>query len=566
MPFAALTNMGTGSSGNDSTLPQQQQPLQPASPQVPASPQEQDRSHELFQGFVGTPAEVQLRLVQQALSQLRESVVITTKDLEAPGPLIVYVNPAFTRMTGWEPEDLIGENPRILQGPKTTRKTLDRLRAQLQKGEAFEGEDINYRKDGTPFHIDWYIEPLRDRTGEICYWVAVQRDVTEKKELQSQLLHAQRLEGIGLLASGIAHDLNNVLAPVMIGCDVLRPHIADEDARNFLDLLESSAKRGAALVKQILSFARGIAGANALVEPRHLIHEIATMARATFPKSIAIIEDAPADIGVVEADATQLHQVLLNLCVNARDAVAEGGTITLRARNEKLTAPTQTARGNLAPGNYIVLEVSDTGSGMPPEVAAKIFDPFFSTKAPGKGTGLGLSTVAMIVENQRGGIALRTAPGQGTTFSIYLPAAAAGVKASDQSETQPLRDGAGRSVLIADDEVAIAEIMRETLEGAGYKVTLASDGVEALALASDAKPEIAVVDLLMPRSSGPETMRELRMRFPNVRIIAISGLSAGEVQEIAPQLTQSCKNHSRSPIFSAPSAATIKTRRFCQPP
>ena len=156
MLFAASADMGTGSSGNDLILPREQQRLPPASPQVPASEQEQDRSHELFQGFVGTPAEVQLRLVQQALSQLRESVVITTKDLEAPGPLIVYVNPAFTRMTGWEPEELLGESPRILQGPKTTRNTLDRLRAQLQKGEAFEGEDINYRKDGTPFYIDWY--------------------------------------------------------------------------------------------------------------------------------------------------------------------------------------------------------------------------------------------------------------------------------------------------------------------------------------------------------------------------------------------------------------------------
>jgi CheY-like chemotaxis protein len=257
------------------------------------------------------------------------------------------------------------------------------------------------------------------------------------------------------------------------------------------------------------------------------------MAKATFPKTIAIIEDAPADIGVVEADATQLHQVLLNLCVNARDAVAEGGIITLRARREELTAPIQTARGNLAPGNYIVLEVSDTGSGMSPEVATKIFDPFFSTKAPDKGTGLGLSTVAMIVEIQRGGIVLRTAPGEGTTFSIFLPAAAVSAKESSQTEAQPLRNGAGRSVLVADDEVAIAEIMRETLEGAGYKVTLASDGLEALAVAGDAKPEIAVVDLLMPRSGGPETMRELRLRFPNVRIVAISGLSAGEVQESA---------------------------------
>ncbi len=323
--------MGTTISGDKFALAQPPQAFQPISPATPLQ-QKQNRSRDLFYGFVGTPPEDQLRLVQQALSQLRESVVITTKELEEPGPQIVYVNPAFTRITGWKPKELIGKNPRILQGPKTTRKTLDRLRAQLQKGEAFEGQDINYRKDGTPFHIDWYIEPLR-----------------------------------------IAHDLNNVLAPVMIGCEVLRAHIADEDALNFLGLLDSSAKRGAALVKQILSFARGISGANVLVEPRHLIHELATMAKATFPKAIAIVEEAPADIGAVEADATQLHQVLLNLCVNARDAITESGTITMRARREELTAPMQTARGELAPGDYVVLEVSDTGSGIPPEVAAKIF-------------------------------------------------------------------------------------------------------------------------------------------------------------------------------------------------
>ncbi len=524
--------MGMTISGDKFALAQPPQAFQPISPATPLQ-QKQNRSRDLFHGFVGTPPEDQLRLVQQALSQLRESVVITTKDLEEPGPQIVYVNPAFTRITGWKPEELIGKNPRILQGPKTTRKTLDRLRAQLQKGEAFEGQDINYRKDGTPFHIDWYIEPLRDATGAINYWVAVQRDVSERNELQAQLLHAQRLEGIGLLASGIAHDLNNVLAPVMIGCEVLRAHIADEDALNFLGLLDSSAKRGAALVKQILSFARGISGANVLVEPRHLIHELATMAKATFPKAIAIVEEAPADIGAVEADATQLHQVLLNLCVNARDAITESGTITMRARREELTAPMQTARGELAPGDYVVLEVSDTGSGIPPEVAAKIFDPFFSTKAPDKGTGLGLSTVAMIVENQRGGIALCTAPGEGTTFSIYLPTADISAKSPGQNGTQPFRNGNGRSILIADDEIAIAEIMRETLQGAGYKVTLASDGVEALAVVDAAKPEIAVVDLLMPRSGGPETIRELRTRFPSVRIVAISGLSAAEAEQRA---------------------------------
>lgn len=491
------------------------------------------RDSKLLEGFVDIPPEDQLPLVQQALSQLRESVVITTKDLAEPGPQIVYVNPAFTRMTGWTPEELVGRNPRILQGPRTTRKTLDRLRAQLGKGESFEGHDINYRKDGTAFHIDWYIEPLRDAGGEINYWVAVQRDVTEREELQEQLLRAQRLEGIGLLASGIAHDLNNVLSPVMIGCEVLRPQVADEDARKFLGLLDESAKRGAALVKQILSFARGINGANTLVEPRHVIHEIATMAKATFPKKIDIVEDVPADLGAIEIDATQLHQVLLNLCVNARDAIGDAGTITLRGRRVVLAEARQTARGLLDPGDYLVLEVSDTGSGMPNEVAAKIFDPFFSTKAPGKGTGLGLSTVAMIVENQRGGIELRTKPGAGTAFTIYFVAAKSSADSPNESQARATIDGRGRSVLIADDEVAVAEIMRETLEGAGFKVTLTFDGMEALAAAQDAAPEMAIVDLLMPHADGLTTMRELRRRFPGIRLIAISGLSAEEITETA---------------------------------
>ena len=498
---------------------------------MPSPKDEERRSQELLHGFVATPADDQLRLVQLALAQLRESVVITTKDLNEPGPLIVYVNQAFTRITGWKPEELIGKNPRILQGPKTTRKTLDRLRAQLEKGEAFEGEDINYRKDGTEFNIDWYIEPLRDAAGEINYWVAVQRDVTERNELQAQLLRAQRLEGIGLLASGIAHDLNNVLAPVMLGCEVLRDYIVDPDAMKFLGLLDDSAKRGAGLVRQILSFARGISGATALVDPRHLMHEIAIMARATFPKTIKIVEDVFPDVGTVEADATQLHQVLLNLCINARDAITEEGTITLSAHKVELTEALHLTREELAPGNYMLLTVSDTGSGMPPEVAAKIFDPFFSTKAPDKGTGLGLSTVAMIVKNLRGGIDLRSAPGRGTTFSIYLPVTETPANKASEANAQPVRDGNGRSVLIADDEVAVAEIMKETLEAAGYKVTLAHDGIRALAVAGDAQPEIAVIDLLMPRSGGPATMRELRARFPQLRIVAISGLSASETEK-----------------------------------
>lgn len=504
-------------------------------PQPPlAARKEEKRQAELFAGFIGTPLEDQLRLVQQALSQLRESVVITTTELEEPGPHIVYVNPAFTRMTGWQPEELIGKNPRILQGPKTTRKTLDRLRAQLAKGEPFEGQDINYRKDGSSFYIDWYIEPLRDESGAITYWVAVQRDVTERNELQAQLLHAQRLEGIGLLASGIAHDLNNVLAPVMIACDVLCDRVTDAEGQQFLKLLQSSAKRGASLVKQILSFARGIGGGSGLIDPRQIVNEVLSLARATFPKEIKIVEESEGEVGLVEGDATQLHQVLLNLCVNARDAIGDSGTITLRARQRTLTEQLHGVRGDLPPGNYAVLEVSDTGSGMPPEVAGKIFEPFFSTKAPGKGTGLGLSTVAMIVQNQKGGILLQTAPGEGTTFSIYLPAAEPKAEAGGTGGEEA-NAGQGRSVLIVDDEAAVAEIMREALEGASYRVTITADVAKAVSAAGEAQPDIVIIDPHTSNIGGPAATRELRSRFPKTRMVAIANRQADELPEGTPE-------------------------------
>jgi len=492
---------------------------------------------EKLSGSAGLSVEDQLRLAQSVLGQMRESVVITGNDLEAPGPVIIYVNEAFTRMTGWRAEEVVGRaNPRILQGPNTTRKTMDRLRARLEKGEVFEGEDINYRKDGSEFYIDWYIEALRDEAGAIRYWVAIQKDITERRALEAQLLQAQRLEGIGMLASGISHDLNNVLAPVMMGCDYLRGKVTDPQAVQFIALLEEAAERGAGLVRQILSFGRGLTGGGAVVEPRHIISEITRMAKATFSKTVRVVADTPIGGWNVETDATQLHQILLNLCVNARDAVGDSGTITLAASNVEITTPRSTMRGELAPGRYVMLAVIDTGSGMPPEVLRAIFDPFFSTKAPGKGTGLGLATLAMIVKNQRGGIEIRTAPGEGTTFQIYLPAAVATARVEDA--VPPLtQSGRGRSILVADDEAAISAILRETLQSAGYCVTTASDGMAALAIALEAKPDLAVIDLLMPAVGGALVIQELRARQPGLPVIVISGLSRDESMQRAPSAT-----------------------------
>lgn len=494
---------------------------------------------DLLVGAAAEAGEDQLHLAQQALGQIRESVVITGTHLDEPGPEIVYVNAAFTKMTGWRPEEVVGKSPRFLQGPKTTRQTLDRLRRNLTHGEAFAGEDINYRKDGSEFWIDWYIEPLYGPDGAITYWVGVQRDVTEKRALQAQLLQAQRLEGIGLLASGIAHDLNNVLAPILMGCDFLREQVTTEDAHEFIGLLEKSALRGAGLVRQILSFGRGLTGASGLLDPRHLLDEVATLAHATFPKSLRIVVDAPADLWPVEADATQLHQVLLNLAINARDAITGEGRIVLQARNCERARSLGTLRGVLPAGACVQLSVSDTGSGIAPAHAARIFDPFFSTKAPGRGTGLGLATVATIVNSLGGAIDLITEEGKGSTFSVYLPAASApAVTAEALPDEVAPPSGAKRNILIADDEIAVATIMREMLESAGYRATMVSSGLAALAAAAEQQPDLVLLDLMMPGATAQETCARFGERFPSLPIVAITGFSAEEITREAPAVAR----------------------------
>jgi two-component system cell cycle sensor histidine kinase/response regulator CckA len=473
-------------------------------------------------------------LLTAALGQVRESVIITDTDLDEPGPRIVYVNPAFTKMTGYEPEEVIGRSPRFLQGPKTTRKTLDRLRAQLEKGERFEGEDINYKKGGAEFFIDWYIEPLRDAAGDIVYFLAVQRDVTERRALEEQIQRAQRLDGIGMLASGIAHDLNNVLSPILMGSDFLRDKMPDEATGQIIDLMESAAQRGSNLVKQILSFARGIAGERGLVQPRHVLDEVVKMAKQTFPKGITIRSNVRPECWMVTTDATQLHQIVLNLMVNARDALEEKGTIAIETENAEFTAPIKTLRGEVNPGQYVIVKVTDSGTGIPPQIIERIFDPFFTTKEEGKGTGLGLSTVFTILKNNGGGIDLETAPGKGAKFSVYLPAETGTAESRTPWDKRHAAMGGGRKILIIDDEAAIAGILRETLQMAGHKVESFLTGAEGLARAEEEPFHCAVVDVMMPGISGEALIRKLRKCQPKLAVIAITGLSEEDAVKKAP--------------------------------
>ncbi|MDX2099153.1 MAG: response regulator [Leptolyngbyaceae cyanobacterium bins.59] len=355
------------------------------------------------------------------------------------------------------------------------------------------------------------------------------QDVTERKQLERQLLRSQRMESLGTLASGIAHDLNNVLTPILMSVQLLSMKYQDQQSQQWLELLESNTKRGADLIRQVMSFVRGIEGKHILLQPEYLIWEIKQMVEETFPKSIKISTYVAPNLWAVSGDSTQLHQVLMNLCVNGRDAMPKGGQLTLSAENLEIDAAFLQTHPEARIGSYIQLSIADTGAGIPPEIIDRIFEPFFTTKEPGKGTGLGLSTVSGIVRSHGGFITVSSELNQGTQFNVFLPAIAP--LKSHQLEEETLPIGHGETVLIVDDEAAIRSITQTSLEAHGYQTLTANDGVEAIALYMQHPKEIdlVIVDMMMPSMDGSLAIRALKAINPEVRIIAVSGLVASEV-------------------------------------
>ncbi|MGA2017805.1 MAG: ATP-binding protein [Opitutaceae bacterium] len=350
-----------------------------------------------------------------------------------------------------------------------------------------------------------------------------------KRRLDDQFLRAQRLESIGMLASGIAHDLNNVLAPIILAAPVLREHATNPDDLRIIASLEKSAERGVDLVRQILSFTHGEGGGHQIVEVKCLLQETMSVVNETFPKNIRLDKSFPDDLWPVMADPTQIHQVLLNLCVNARDAMPSGGVLSLRAENCMLDERAAKKIEGGMPGAWLVLHVEDTGTGIPPEAIEHIWEPFFTTKDANKGTGLGLSTVRGIVESHRGFIGLKTQIGRGTTFRVYLPAAELPAKSGQLDPVRPsAARGNGELVLIVDDEAQIRDITAAILSRHGYRVLIASDGSEAVALFAARISEISVVvtDVSMPNLDGAVLAGILKHLKPDVKILAMSGLSS----------------------------------------
>jgi PAS domain S-box-containing protein len=363
------------------------------------------------------------------------------------------------------------------------------------------------------------------------------RAEAERKALQAQVLRSQRLESVGRLAGGIAHDLNNILAPIVLGAPMLREVMQNQDDRDTLNAMEISANRGAKIIAQLLTFSRGGGGERVPVQLTLIVREMVAIIRETFPKNIIVNTEIPREVWTVRGDSTQLHQVLMNLCVNARDAMPAGGTFTLGLGNLALDQAAAGKIAGLQPGPYVLLSVTDTGTGIDPEVIDKIYDPFFTTKEVGKGTGLGLSTVLGIVQDHGGVVHADSRLGDGTKFSIYLPAAEAGVISIPTAIDKPQLRGNGETILLVDDEANVRLVTRRLLERNGYRVIEAANGREALVYLEQNRLVIAAVvtDLIMPECDGPSFILELRKLDPALPVIATSGHVAGVDQALLSQ-------------------------------
>jgi nitrogen-specific signal transduction histidine kinase/ActR/RegA family two-component response regulator len=352
------------------------------------------------------------------------------------------------------------------------------------------------------------------------------RDITEKKQLEAQFLRAQRMEGLGTLAGGIAHDLNNVLSPILLSVEFLKRNFVSESAQKILESVETSARRGSEIVKQILAFARGMETQKILLQPRHLIKEIVGIFKETFSRSISIVSDIPNNTWTIVGDPTHFHQLIMNLGVNARDAMPDGGTLTITASNVEIDELYARMNIDARTGRYVLISIQDSGIGMSPKTLDHIFEPFFTTKEIGKGTGLGMSTVYSIVKSHNGFINVQSEIGKGTTVNIYLPAS--DVSPMEKHEPMAHRNfnGNGELVLVVDDEASIREVTKQTLESYNYTVVTASDGAEGVVRFTENRDAICLVvtDIMMPVLDGKHMIASLRKINPKIKVIASSGL------------------------------------------
>ena len=472
--------------------------------------------------------DAKIQQLSKAIEQTSASIVIT--DISG---IIEYVNTAFTQTSGYSKEEVIGKKPSVLKSGHTTNDVYGNLWKTITAGKEWSGEFHNRKKDGSLYWESVIIAPVKNDEGTIINFIAVKDEITERKGLQSQLLRAQRLESIGTLAGGIAHDLNNILGPILLSIQVLRTKLNDASMQNLIDTIESASIRGKNIVAQVLAFARGSDSTPILIQVRHIVKEVEDVIKQTFPKDIDIQSYLPKDLWTINADPTQIHQILLNLCVNARDAMPHGGRLTVNVKNIVIDESLALRYADARCGRYLEIEVRDTGTGMPPDIQQKIFDPFFTTKAPGKGTGLGLSTVYTIVKHHHGFISMNSIVGEGTVFQIYIPASSEVATTTVPSLPESIPQGNKESILVVDDEVAIQQICEETLRFYNYDVITANNGAECISkfIQKGMKCTVVLMDMMMPVMGGKTAGAAIRKIDPNIRIVGMSGLMTETLDE-----------------------------------
>jgi PAS domain S-box-containing protein len=613
-----------------------------------------------------------LDVLGAAVSRFNDIVMVTESEpFDEPGPRILFVNPAFERITGYSSDEVLGRSPRFMGGLGTSAEEIARFEASLRARQSVRAELLNYKKDGSAFWVEIEANTTRSPSTGVEYLIFIERDITERKKaeaaqreqersistlfsnlpgmayrclndgswtmefvsggcreltgydpealignrlksfeaiieaddrkgvheivsravergeafeltyrirtregaikwvwergrpvpgpdgpvrtlegfitditerklLETQVLQNQRLESIGTLAGGISHDLNNVFAPIMMAGDLLADKVPDKDSTQLLNVIASSARRGAELVRQILLFARGMEGPRVAVNPATLFSEIKAFLESTLPKSIRVNFEIASGVTAISGDPVQLHQMLLNLAVNARDAMPSGGRLAFSATPASVSASSPRPHPDAVPGDFVRIDISDTGSGIPDILKGQIFDPFFTTKGVGRGSGLGLSTARSIVKAHCGFITFVSTEGIGTTFSIFLPTAEAGLSRqvrgdAAKSPSGPLPRGKGENILVVDDEESVRLIMRSTLESFGFRAVGAADGAEAIALFRSAPAlfNMAIVDMQMPGLDGGKTILSLRHMRPDLPIVAASGLATNQNREQA---------------------------------
>ncbi len=472
--------------------------------------------------------EAELRKVTMAVEQAGEMVMIADID-----GTIQYVNPAFTAVSGYSREEVVGQNSRLLKSGKQNREFYQELWGTITDGRTWKGRLVNKGKDGTLYTEEASISPVRDASGRILNYVAVKRDITEflrteveQAKLQVYFQQAQKLESVGRLAGGIAHDFNNMLSVILGYGEILFDKLHPGDPlRDDVKEIMKAGRRSAALTRQLLAFSRKQTLQPEVLDLNTVIRNTEKMLGRLIGEDIELKLALSDEINRVMADPGQIEQVIMNLSVNARDAMPRGGKLILETANVALDETYAKSHANVHPGKYVMLAVTDTGYGMDKETLTKIFEPFFTTKEMGKGTGLGLATVYGIVKQSGGNIWVYSEPGRGTTFKIYLPQTLAEQESKTGAVEKETPKGGGEHILVVEDEDSMRKLAETVLSRLGYKVSVAANGGEALLLmeTKGLKPDLVITDVVMPYMSGKELVNRLQRNQPDLKVLYMSG-------------------------------------------